>query len=70
LQDYSNLAGMSAFDLNSVGVGDNSPNVIGIQDSSGSIIAITKIPEPTSAALVLLGLTGLALTTRRKNRTV
>jgi hypothetical protein len=65
LQDYTNAAGMSAFDLNSVGVGDNSPNNIGVQDSSGSIIAISKIPEPASGLLMLLAIAGGCARRRR-----
>ncbi len=54
IQDYSNLSGLSAADFNSIGVGDNSPN-LGINDSSGSIIAVTKVPEPASLTLLTLG---------------
>ncbi len=54
LQDYSNLSGLSASDINSIGVGNNSPN-FGITDSSGSIIAITQVPEPASLALLTIG---------------
>ena len=54
LQDYSNLSGLSASAINSIGVGNASPN-FGINDSSGSIIAVTKVPEPASLALLTIG---------------
>ena len=62
IQDYTNLSGLSASDLNSIGVGNASAN-LGINDSSGSIIAVTKVPEPASLALLTIG--GLAALRRR-----
>jgi hypothetical protein len=63
IQDYTNLSGLSAADINSIGVGDNSPNV-GIKDSSGSIIAVTQVPEP--ASLTMLGIGAVAAGIRRR----
>ncbi len=65
LQDYSNLSGLSASALNSIGVGDASPN-FGINDSSGSIIAVSKVPEPASLALLTIGVAA-TLTRGRRN---
>jgi len=65
LQDYSNLSGLSASALNSIGVGDASPDA-GISDSSGSIIAIRPIPEPSSLLLACLGLLGTSTLRRRR----
>ena len=64
LQDYSNLSGLSPSALNSIGVGNASPN-FGINDSSGSIIAVTKVPEPASLALLSIGV--VATMVRRQN---
>lgn len=54
LQDYTNLSGLSASALNSIGVGNASPN-FGVNDSSGSIIAVSKVPEPASIVLLTIG---------------
>lgn len=64
IQDYSNLSGLSASDLNSIGVGNASAN-LGINDSSGSIIAVSKVPEPASLALLTIGMAA-TLTRGRK----
>jgi len=65
LQDYSNLSGLSASALNSIGVGNASPDA-GIVDSSGSIIAIRAVPEPSSLLLASLGLLGTFALRRRR----
>jgi len=57
LQDYTNLSGLPASALNSIGVGNASPDA-GIIDSSGSIIAIKAVPEPNSLLLACFGLFG------------
>jgi len=60
LQDYVNTFSLSAALINTIGL----PSA-GL-GSSGSIVALpVPIPEPTPAALVALGLLGLATTRRR-----
>jgi len=67
LQDYSNLSGLAANAINSIGVGNASPN-FGINDSSGSIIAVAQvIPEPSSLLLACLGLFGTYTLRRRRS---
>ena len=64
IQDYTNSLGLPPSAITSIGVGDASkPPATGIVDSSGSIIGVT-VPEPTTAALALLGL-GLVASRRR-----
>jgi hypothetical protein len=58
IQDYTNTLGLSAALISSVGL----PSA-GL-GSSGSIVAV-PVPEPTTAALVGLGLIGLARARRR-----
>ena len=58
IQDYFNSFGLSAAAINSVGL----PSA-GL-GSSGSIVAL-PVPEPTTAALVGLGLLGVSLVRRR-----
>jgi len=66
LQDYSNLSGLAASAINSIGVGNASPN-FGINDSSGSIIAVAQVvPEPSSLLLACLGLFGTYTLRRRR----
>jgi hypothetical protein len=66
LQDYANTRGISPAFLGSFGV--PSPLVGagpgGASSSSGSIIAV-PVPEPSTAALISLGLIGFALHRRR-----
>jgi len=65
LQDYGNLFGLPADALVSIGVADAS-SLAGTIPSSGSIIAIPAIPEPTSATLVLLGMSVVGFATSRR----
>jgi len=66
LQDYFNSNGLPPESMTSIGVGSASIGAGGgAIASSGSIIAVT-IPEPTSAALVLLGCLGVACTKRNR----
>jgi hypothetical protein len=58
IQDYTNTFGLSAALISSIGL----PSA-GLA-SSGSIVAV-PVPEPTPAALVGLGVLGLALARRR-----
>lgn len=59
LQDYFNSQGLPPEAITSIGVGNASAfPTTGIIDSSGSIIAVTKIPEPATAMLLVLGLLG------------
>lgn len=66
LQDYSNTLGIAPDQFNSFGVGNASTFVAGTPPSSGSIIAIPRIPEPGSIALVMLSLVSLVVTKRWK----
>jgi len=59
IQDYFNSFGLPASAINSVGL----PSAGGV--SSGSIVAL-PVPEPTTAALLAVGL--LALAARRRDR--
>jgi hypothetical protein len=67
IQDYANIFGLSHQAITSIGVGDmSSPPAFGIVGpSSGSIIGVALVPEPTSAALVLLGISVLGIIPRR-----
>ena len=65
LQDYSNAFGLPADALTSIGVGDASVAIPGVPfNSSGSIIAIPRIPEPTTCMLMAIGLAALSLRRR------
>jgi hypothetical protein len=66
IDNYKNSLGLSAAALESIGVGwesDDAGHTIAL--SSGSIIAL--VPEPTTALLMGLGLTGLSFAGRRKH---
>jgi hypothetical protein len=58
IQDYANIFSLSAAELDTIGVPEAGTL------SSGSIIAV-PVPEPTTAALLGLGVFGLALARRR-----
>jgi hypothetical protein len=60
IDDYANVFGLPPFAMGSVGVAGASGFSL---DSSGSIIAI-EVPEPASAAILVLG-SGLLLSRRR-----
>ncbi len=67
IDNYKNSAGLPAHALSSIGVGSESGSPLGSSDySSGSIIAV--VPEPGTALLMGLGLSGLSLKERRKRR--
>ena len=59
IQDYTNAFSLSASDIDTIGV----PQTGGL--SSGNIVAV-PVPEPTTAALLGLGLFGLAFRGRRQ----
>lgn len=69
LQDYTNTLNLPPEAITSIGVGNASSSpATGIIESSGSIIAITKIPEPATGVLMLLGLLGAFARRHRHNQ--
>ena len=67
LQDYANAAGIGPAAFTSIGVGDASSAVPGVTPpSSGSIIAIPRIPEPSSAVLSLIVMGGMGMIARHR----
>ena len=68
IDSYSNVVSAPASELGSIGVGfDSAEPGFTVPLSSGSIVAL--VPEPSSALLMGLGLTGLAMTSRRSPTT-
>lgn len=68
LQDYINAAGIGPAAFTSIGVGDASFPMTGVIGSSGSIIAIPRIPEPSTCMLLLIGLGAVAASRQRAAR--